>query len=538
MSVFNYRVVRPFCRRPRTVLLGAGGFVLACLGAFEVGTLFLDRADPQIAGLVDSGGAASTDAATETRIKAFCGDCHAVPQPGSFPRDMWHEEVEQGYYFYGLSGRTDLDPPAMGQTVAYFRSLAPERLIYPVSPEAGTPFRASFLQEKLMDESATAPPALACLCWTPLRTGAAPVLLASDMLSGQVAAWDPRDPRRPHRLAHLNHPCHIEPCDLDGDGTTGLLVADLGSYQAVDHDHGRVVWLRQEPRTGAFEQVVLASGLGRVTDARPIDTLGTGRPDVVVAEFGFHRTGKILLLKNRAPRNKPPRFEPEELDPRTGTVYVPVCDVDGDGRPDFLALVSNEHECVEAFLNQGNGKFCRHNLFRAPDLTYGSNGIQWIDLNGDGKPDILYTNGDAFDNDYLSPWHGVQWLENLGNLRFKFHRLTEMPGDCVAMAGDFDGDGDLDIVVVSCLPTKIRPETLDIKEIPSVVLLEQVSPGQFVRHTLERGLPCHAALAVGDFDADGRLDFAVGNHVMGAGAESQGRASATVWWNRGKPSQP
>ena len=33
--------------------------------------------------------------------------------------------------------------------------------------------------------------------------------------------------------------------------------------------------------------------------------------------------------------------------------------------------------------------------------------------------DILYTNGDAFD--YIPPgprpWHGVQWLENKGNLK-------------------------------------------------------------------------------------------------------------------------
>ncbi len=35
--------------------------------------------------------------ATEARIEAFCGNCHALPRPESFPRDLWHTEVLRGY---------------------------------------------------------------------------------------------------------------------------------------------------------------------------------------------------------------------------------------------------------------------------------------------------------------------------------------------------------------------------------------------------------------------------------------------------------
>jgi hypothetical protein len=526
-------------RRLRLVLWSAALTVILVPAVLAAWQWWSGRARADYARLLqEPADGADVGAEMESRIKSFCGDCHAMVLPESFPRDAWHEEVIKGYRIYVFSGRTDLKPPPVQATVAYFRSRAPVEIALPQPEEAPTAFRASFVTERIdVEPGARRPPAIAGLRWAKLRADSPPVILASDQATGEIKSLEFSGPKwRVRRLAQLDSPCHVEPCDLDRDGTIDLLVADLGTLTAMDHDRGKVVWLRQDARSGTFEKVVLASGLGRVADVRPIDTNGTGKLDLVVAEFGQYRTGTISLLRNVASPGRRPRFEPEVLDLRTGTIHVPVVDINGDGRTDFLALVSNESESVEAFLNQAGGKFHRQTLWRAPDLTFGSQGIEVVDLNADGKMDVLYPNGDAFDNGYLSPWHGVQWLENLGDMQFKYHRLTDMPGATVALAGDFDGDGDLDILVVSYLPHNLKYDPETTRQFASIVLLEQVSPGRFVRHTLERGLLCHAAVVAGDFNGDGRLDFAVGTHVMGLRARELGRAWLTVWWNQGNRS--
>ncbi|MBW8885858.1 MAG: VCBS repeat-containing protein, partial [Planctomycetia bacterium] len=133
-------------------------------------------------------------------------------------------------------------------------------------------------------------------------------------------------------------------------------------------------------------------------------------------------------------------------------------------------MISQEHETVVAFLNQADGTFRKEELFAAPHPSYGSSGIQIIDLDGDGDDDILITNGDVLDRPYLlKPYHGVAWLENEGRFPFTHHRLMSLYGASRAVAADFDGDDDLDIVAVSFLPRLEFPEREALR-LPSVVL--------------------------------------------------------------------
>lgn len=481
----------------------------------------------------------TTEADLEQQIETFCGDCHAVPRPESFPRDRWHEEIRIGYQQYARSGRDDLAPPPIAEVVRYYRARAPERLNFRLPPDPPKVPPVTFRAVDLNWPGRPAvPPAISGLLFHPLGVFGAPQLIVSDMRTGEITALNLRaTPLVAQRLAVLQFPCRVEPCDLDQSGKSGFLVAELGSFFAMDHAEGKVIWLQFDPHHNTFQTKVLAQGLGRVADVRVADLDGDGDQDIVVAEFGHYRTGGIVLLQNEGRTAIGDiRFSQIRLDRRPGTIHTPVADLNGDGRVDFVALISNEWEAVELFLNLGDQKFLTRPLWHAPDLTFGSSGIDLVDLDGDSDLDVLYTNGDSFDNLYANPRHGVQWLENLseqGQGKFQYHRLLDLPGAYRAVAGDVDGDGDPDVLVSAWLPRGVFPVELRQMPLPSLLLLEQVKPGRFLCHTLERSWPRFPVSLLADLDGDGDLDAVVGRHIGLDSPEGTPEPPLRVLWNDG-----
>lgn len=464
------------------------------------------------------------------QVERFCGACHAAPLPDSFPQDRWLHEVERGYEFYLLSGRSDLQVPRRSDVIEFYRSQAPDRLSFAeVAPLDEAP--------RFVRSDVALPPQagdrLAVSHILPL-SGATPdspaELVFCDMRSGAVTwAAIGRHEARVSGTVQLHHPSHIVETDLDGDGRPDYVVCDLGSFPPEDHSRGRVVWLRPDrERDSQWEQVVLLEGVGRVADAQPADFTGNGQLDLIVAVFGWQTTGGLVLLRRDGEEDGRPRFTPQWLDERDGAIHVPVADLDGDGRPDFVALISQEHESIEAFFNRGDGTFDVQVLYRAPDPSWGSSGIQLVDLDGDGDLDVLYTHGDMFDSYYAKPFHAIRWIENRGVEGWHEHLLANMPGVSRAVAADLDGDGDMDIVACSFIPRESRARHSEVPRFSSLVWLEQQG-GQFIRHELEQEHCGHAVLDVLDVDGDGQLDIVVGNFGQWGGERLP---PWTVWLNR------
>ena len=314
-------------------------------------------------------------------------------------------------------------------------------------------------------------------------------------------------------------PAHVEACDIDQDGDLDLLVASMGMILPNNDRIGKVIIMENDGEQN-FTTHVIAERIARVTDVQCGDMDGDGLIDLVVGQFGYDQ-GEIRWMRNKGNWE----FESTILLSLSGTIHTPVVDMDGDGDLDIIALVSQEWEEIYGFENDGAGNFRTRLLHGVADDDYGSSGIAIADINGDGRPDIIWTNGDAFvATDYRPlPSHGVQWLENLGDWKFRFHRLGAFPGAYGPCGADVDGDGDIDIVVVSAFNWWDRPDAR------SLMIWENLGDGGFLARVVASS-PTHlVTLDAGDMNGNGRVDLVTGS--MNLYPPFDRIARITLWLN-------
>lgn len=317
-------------------------------------------------------------------------------------------------------------------------------------------------------------------------------------------------------------PAHVEVIDFDKDGDYDIMAGVLGQLFPNNDKIGSVVILENDGRQN-FTKRVVAEKIARVSDVRAGDLDGDGDMDLAVAQFGYD-DGETRWIENLGNGE----FRSHILQYLSGPINVELVDIDSDGDLDIVSLVSQEWEEIYCFINDGKGKFTPNLLFGSSNEDYGSSGIALSDLDKDGDIDILYSNGDAFD--YIPPqgrpWHGVQWLENKGNLDFEFHRLCSFTGATNVRAADFDNDGDLDLAAVSAFNIWNDPASL------SFIWLENDGNMNFTRREVEK-IPTHLLVCEpGDFNNDGLTDVVTGGMHTYPPYDNMSRI--TLWMNNGR----
>ncbi|MDA0814559.1 MAG: VCBS repeat-containing protein [Verrucomicrobia bacterium] len=450
-----------------------------------------------------------------------CSACHTLPPPDALPKSAWPTVMEQMSRIADAAAVT-LHANDIAEAQAFFASNSPASL----DKEVAEPERVES-DLKLWSAVQLSPagledalvPAVSHVAIGTMAAGEPLSLLASEMRSRSLLhlplAGDPDSPPVFYpMLRDLNYPGRLVWSDLNGDGQTDFVIPGIGSMQPNNATNGNVtVALQQSGRQ--FLRQIVAKQLGRPAAVCSGDFDGDGDRDIAVAAFGLRDAGQLALLENQG-ANEEMRLL--QLDARDGFTSLEAVDVDGDGPVDIVALLAQEHEELIVFKNEGALQFSTHLIWKAAHPSWAFSHLQIADLDSNGKPDIVTTNGDSLDYNVIKPYSGVQWFQNTGQLTFQPMTIGALPGAACAAAADMDGDGDLDIAATAFMPLSAPAKWIE-NDLKSVVWFENpagqgIAPSAtWIMHVVEQHSACHPTIALADCDADGFMDIVVGNYV-------------------------
>jgi len=318
----------------------------------------------------------------------------------------------------------------------------------------------------------------------------------------------------------MSAPVHVEAADMDGDGDLDILVASMGVV-FPDNDRIGTVFILENDGRQSFTPHTVLEHTSRVTDVRAADLNGDGRMDLALAQFGYDQ-GEVSWLE----RTGPWEFTRHVLLDLSGAINVGIADFNGDGRPDIVALISQQWEEIYYFENEGGGRFGKKRIWGSTNEDYGSSGLSVADLDRDGRPDIVYSNGDGFGPAATPgprPWHGLQWFENKGGGDFRYHRVGALPGAYSPVATDLDGDGAMDIVAVAAYADWNNQN----RHVTSLMWFRNDGRMAFEARPLAPAPKDQITLAVGDLDGNGRPVLVTGGFYIYPPYDAMGRI--TLW---------
>ena len=467
----------------------------------------------------------------EKLARTYCAACHAFPEPALLDKETWRSGVlPQMAHRLGVSTTSSFNEALRnpyltvltravsaedwGKIVRYYVERSPDTLPYqslPAQPQVDPDF---FKTGPLVPR---------------MQSSGIITLLQTDPVHERIFVGEAGT----NRLLMLDWNRHLLATLTLGSPATGLivekqrvLVLESGILEPNDQPKGRLVQYDFVGDDSLQFTRILIDSLFRPVFVDQFDFDGDGVNEFVICEFGDNR-GQLALY-----RYDGSKYQRHVLDPSPGAIRLEIRDMTGDGHADIVALFAQGDERIVLFENDGKGRFPGpHRILARFPPVYGSMYFSMHDFNGDGKLDIVYVNGDNFDySRVLKPYHGVRILENDGKNNFVERYFFPVYGAARAAVADFDGDGDLDILVTSNFADFERhPER-------GIVFLENIGLYKFQPYafTIAAGNQWNV-MATGDLNKDGRLDVVIGAMNLGNVANLQRRYSGQALQSANDP---
>jgi hypothetical protein len=285
--------------------------------------------------------------------------------------------------------------------------------------------------------------------------------------------------------------------DYDNDG-------DLDTFIANQRDQANVMLL-QEP-TGSGDTRFVNHAADRLADDKgwsysvaAADADNDGFVDIYVSNGGLSHEGVNFLYRNIEGKELLRILDADPVTSAHASGGASWSDYDGDGDQDLVVANRPTAEMdgfkLSLFRNDGGMKFTRMDENALPvDATFPMS-VAWGDVDNDGDQDL-----------YAGSLYGManSLYENMGDGTFEVMdggRATSDGSSTYAVAfGDLDNDADLDLVVANWGGSS------EIYLNDGAGFFDQTLSAVF-----DRSITYAGSMAMGDYDSDGDLDILIGN---------------------------